>query len=72
MINHDLLNWWRAAGKDGREKLRQATGATPPVLNNYVYGRRKPPLKIARIISEVTGIDIDTIPYRYVHEPLRQ
>ncbi len=38
-------------------------------MTNYLHGQRLPELKVAQIISQVTGIPIFLLPFRYTNKP---
>jgi hypothetical protein len=69
MENNELLRWWTTAHRTDRKKLKDSLKIPDPVLSNYLHGRRRPPLELARIFSTQTGIPLNKIPYRYVHIP---
>jgi hypothetical protein len=69
-----LKAWIQQEGKEGRRRLFAAIKAEHPSftqvsLTNYILGQRIPEFGIAQIISEVTGIPIFLLPFRFVHNP---
>jgi len=70
----DLQKWIELEGTEGRRRLFMAIkakfpGFTQVSLTNYIRGHRIPKYEIVQIISEVTGIPIFLLPFRFVHKP---
>ena len=69
-----LRKWIEKEGSKGRQRLFEAIKERHPrftqvSLTNYIKGQRIPDLAIAQIISEVTGIPIFLLEFRFVHKP---
>jgi hypothetical protein len=69
-----LREWIDREGTEGRRQLFEAIKAKFPrftqvSLTNYLQGQRIPDFEIATIISQVTGIPIFLLPFRFVHRP---
>ena len=69
-----LKKWIDRAGPEGRRQLFKAIKARYPTftqvsLTNYIHGQRLPELEVAQIISQVTGIPIFLLPFRYANKP---
>jgi hypothetical protein len=69
-----LREWIEQEGIEGRRRLFKAIKAKYPQftqvsLTNYLQGQRVPDYKIANIISQVTGIPIFLLPFRFMHRP---
>jgi hypothetical protein len=69
-----LKKWIECEGTEGRRRLYEAIKAKHPKftqvsLTNYILGQRLPDFEIAQIISQVTGIPIFLLPFRFVHRP---
>jgi hypothetical protein len=69
-----LKEWIEREGPQGRRRLFEAIKANYPgftqvSLTNYVQGQRVPDYGVANIISQVTGIPIFLLPFRFIHRP---
>lgn len=69
-----LKRWIVQEGTEGRRRLFKAIKAHYPKftqvsLTNYIQGQRVPDFEIAQIISQVTGIPIFLLPFRFLHKP---
>lgn len=69
-----LKAWIQQEGTEGRRRLYEAIKAKYPrftqvSLTNYILGQRIPDFHIVKVISEVTGIPIFLLPFRFVHKP---
>ena len=69
-----LREWIDREGTEGRRQLFEAIkakfpGFTQVSLTNYLHGQRIPDYEIVRIISQVTGIPIFLLPFRFIHRP---
>ena len=69
-----LKAWVKQEGTEGRRRLFVAIQASFPSftqvsLTNYILGQRIPTFDVAKIISDVTGIPIFLLPFRFVHKP---
>ncbi len=69
-----LKRWIGQEGTEGRRRLFQAIQARYPKftqvsLTNYIQGQRVPDYEIAQIISQVTGIPIFLLPFRFLNKP---
>ena len=69
-----LKEWIDREGSLGRRRLYEAIKAKHPgfsqvSLTNYLQGQRVPEYDVANIISEVTGIPIFLLPFRFIHRP---
>jgi hypothetical protein len=69
-----LREWIEQEGSLGRRRLFEAIKAEYPgfsqvSLTNYLQGQRVPDYGIATIISQVTGIPIFLLPFRFMHRP---
>jgi hypothetical protein len=69
-----LKAWVKQEGYEGRQRLFEAIKAVYPgftqvSLTNYISEQRIPEFNIAKIISEVTGISIFLLPFRFVNKP---
>jgi hypothetical protein len=69
-----LKEWIDREGSQGRRRLFEAIKAKNPrftqvSLTNYLQGQRVPDYAVANIISQVTGIPIFLIPFRFIHRP---
>jgi hypothetical protein len=69
-----LREWMEQEGSLGRRRLFEAIKAEYPgfsqvSLTNYLQGQRVPDYGIATIISQVTGIPIFLLPFRFMHRP---
>jgi hypothetical protein len=69
-----LKLWIHREGTEGRRRLFEAIKAKYPRftqvnLTNYILGQRIPDFDIAKVISEVTGIPIFLLPFRFVNNP---
>lgn len=69
-----LKKWIELEGTEGRRRLFEAIKAKFPgfsqvSLTNYLQGQRIPEYEMAKIISQVTGIPIFLLPFRFVHRP---
>jgi hypothetical protein len=69
-----LRDWVDREGAEGRRRLFKAIQAKYPrftqvSLTNYLQGQRIPDYEIANIISQVTGIPIFLLPFRFTHLP---
>jgi hypothetical protein len=69
-----LQEWIDREGTQGRRQLFQAIkaqfpGFTQVSLTNYLQGQRIPDFEVAAIISQVTGIPIFLLPFRFVNRP---
>jgi hypothetical protein len=69
-----LKEWIDREGSPGRRRLYEAIKAKYPgfsqvSLTNYLQGQRVPDYDVANIISEVTGIPIFLLPFRFIHRP---
>jgi hypothetical protein len=69
-----LKKWIELEGTEGRRRLFGAIRAKFPgfsqvSLTNYIQGQRIPDYEMAKIISQVTGIPIFLLPFRFVHKP---
>lgn len=70
----NLRKWIEQEGSEGRRRLFKAISARYPnftqvSLTNYIHGQRLPELEVAQIISQVTGIPIFLLPFRYTNKP---
>jgi hypothetical protein len=69
-----LREWIEQEGTSGRRRLYNAIKSKFPrfsqvSLTNYLHGQRIPDYEIAAIISQVTGIPIFLLPFRFTHRP---
>ncbi len=69
-----LNRWIETEGTEGRRRLFQAIKKSHPKftqasLTNYIQGQRIPNFDMAQIISQVTGIPILQLSFRFVHKP---
>jgi hypothetical protein len=69
-----LREWIDQEGTEGRRRLFEAIKAKFPSftqvsLTNYLHGQRIPDYEVATIISQVTGIPIFLLPFRFTHKP---
>jgi hypothetical protein len=69
-----LGEWIEQEGSAGRRRLFEAIKASYPgftqvSLTNYLYGQRVPDYDVPNIISQVTGIPIFLLPFRFLHRP---
>lgn len=69
-----LRQWIEREGVQGRRRLFEAIKAKNPgftqvSLTNYLQGQRVPDYEIATIISQVTGIPIFLLAFRFIHRP---
>lgn len=69
-----LKKWIEREGLEGRRRLFKAIKVKYPnftqvSLTNYIHGQRMPELEVAQIISQVTGIPIFLLPFRYMNKP---
>jgi hypothetical protein len=69
-----LKDWIQREGHQGRRRIFEAIkaeypGFTQVSLTNYIQGQRIPDYPIANIISQVTGIPIFLLSFRFVHRP---
>jgi hypothetical protein len=69
-----LRQWLNQEGTAGRKRLFAALKLKRPTItqasiSDYSLDKRVPTQDIARIISDVTGIPVSLIPYRYLNEP---
>jgi hypothetical protein len=69
-----LREWMEQEGSLGRRRLFEAIKAEYPSfsqvsLTNYLQGQRVPDYGIATIISQVTGIPIFLLTFRFMHRP---
>lgn len=69
-----LREWIDREGTEGRRRLYEAIKAEFPSftqvsLTNYLQGQRIPDFEIATVISQVTGIPIFLLPFRFVNRP---
>jgi hypothetical protein len=69
-----LKEWIDREGTEGRRRLFKAIKAKYPQfsqvsLTNYLQGQRVPDYDVAHIISEVTGIPIFLLPFRFINRP---
>jgi len=69
-----LREWIEREGTEGRRRLFDTIkadypGFTQVSLTNYLQGQRIPDYEIATIISQVTGIPIFLLPFRFIHRP---
>jgi len=69
-----LKQWIDQEGKEGRRRLFEALKVKNPKftqvsLTNYIHGQRIPEFEVAQIISEVTGIPLFLLPFRYMNKP---
>jgi hypothetical protein len=69
-----LKEWIEWEGPQGRRRLFKAIkakypGFTQVSLTNYLQGQRGPDYGVANIISQVTGIPIFLLPFRFIHRP---
>jgi len=74
MARMPLKQWIEQSGTEGRRRLFKAIKAKFPgfsqvSLTNYIQGQRIPDIEVARIISQVTGIPIFLLPFRFVNKP---
>jgi hypothetical protein len=70
-----ILNQWiEREGSEGRRRLFGAIKAKYPSftqasLTNYIKGQRVPDFEVAQIVSQVTGIPIFLLSFRFTHKP---
>jgi hypothetical protein len=69
-----IKEWVSREGRSGRQKLAQTIKSSFPrtseqSISNYIHGQRTMPYEIALIFSEICGIPLSRLPYRYVHRP---
>jgi hypothetical protein len=69
-----LKGWIQKEGTAGRRRLLEAIKTKQPrftqaSLTQYINGDRIPDFDIALIISEITGIPVFLLPFRYVNRP---
>ena len=69
-----LKEWIEREGPQGRRRLFEAIKAEYPrftqvSLTNYLQGQRVPDYGVANIISQVTGIHIFLLTFRYTYRP---
>jgi hypothetical protein len=70
-----LKEWIDTQGRGAWTTLVQAikekenSNFAPSLLTDYVNGKRIPKFAEARVISEVTGIPLAKLPFKYQHEP---
>ncbi len=69
-----LREWMEREGSRGRRRLFEAIKAKHPrftqvSLTNYLQGQRVPDYAVATIISQVTGIPIFLLPFRFIYRP---
>ena len=69
-----LREWIEREGTTGRRRLYEAIKAKFPrftqvSLTNYLQGQRIPDFEVVTIISQVTGIPIFLLPFRFTHRP---
>jgi hypothetical protein len=69
-----LKSWIQREGTEGRRRLFEAIRVKYPrftqvSLTNYILGQRIPDYDMVKVISEVTGIPIFLMPFRYVNNP---
>ena len=69
-----LKKWIDQEGSEGRRRLFEAIKSKYPKftqvsLTNYIHGQRTPELEVTQIISQVTGIPIFLLPFRYMNKP---
>ena len=69
-----LKAWIKLEGKEGRRRLFDAIKAEHPSftqvsLTNYIQRKRVPDFEVAKVISDVTGIPIFLLPFRFVNNP---
>ena len=69
-----LKEWIEREGSQGRRRLFEAIkakypGFTQVSLTNYLQGQRVPDYGVANIVSQVTGIPIFLLPFRFIHRP---
>lgn len=69
-----LKVWIEREGTEGRRRLFNAIktkypGFTQVSLTNYLQGQRIPDYEVVTIISQVTGIPIFLLPFRFIHRP---
>lgn len=70
-----LKEWIEQEGSEGRRRLFEAIKSKYPKftqvsLTNYIHGQRTPEFEVTQIISQVTGIPIFLLPFRYMNKPL--
>ncbi len=70
-----LRQWIEEEGTEGRRRLFVAIKEKYPrftqvSLTNYIQGQRVPDFDMAQIISQVTGIPIFLLSFRFVHKPV--
>ncbi len=68
-----LNQWIELEGTEGRRRLFNAIKKRYPKfsqasLTNYLQGQRVPDFDMAKIISEVTGIPIFLLSFRFVNK----
>lgn len=69
-----LKKWIEQEGTEGRRRLFEAIKEKHPKftqvsLTNYIQGQRVPDFDMAQLISQVTGIPIFLLSFRFVHRP---
>ena len=69
-----LSQWIELEGTEGRRRLFESIKAKYPKftqasLTNYIKGQRVPHYDMAQIVSEVTGIPIFLLSFRFIHKP---
>ena len=69
-----LKMWIEQEGSEGRRRLFAAIKLKNPnftqvSLTNYIHGQRIPEFEVAQIISQVTGIPLFLLPFRYTNKP---
>jgi len=69
-----LKAWIQQEGTEGRRRIFEAIKTRYPSftqvsLTNYILGHRVPDYEVSKIISNVTGIPIFLLPFRFVHKP---
>ncbi len=69
-----LNQWIEKEGTRGRRRLFEAIKERYPKftqvsLTNYIQGQRVPDFDITQIISQVTGIPISLLSFRFVYRP---
>lgn len=69
-----LSQWIEREGSEGRRRIFEAIKAKYPnftqtSLTNYIKGQRVPDFAMAQIVSQVTGIPIFLLSFRFIHKP---
>lgn len=69
-----LSQWIEREGTAGRRRLFEAIRAKYPnftqtSLTNYIKGQRVPDFALAQIVSEVTGIPLFLLSFRFRYKP---